>query len=213
MPAAETMLAFLAATAVFAYVPGPAMLYATAQTLARGRRGGLAAAWGIHLGGYVHVLGAAFGLAALFEWVPSLYAALKLAGALYLVWLGIEMIRQRPAAHSGPAAPEPRTGQALQQSILVEVLNPKTAIFFVAFLPQFVDPAAALPVWAQLLFLGTIVNVMFSSADLVCVFGAGAIRARLGRSMRAVRIVRAIGGGTLIALGGRLAFDRGGPAS
>ena len=209
MPSTELLLAFLAATAVFAYMPGPAMLYAAAQTVSRGRWAGVTASIGIHLGGYVHVVAAAAGLSVLFHAVPVLYTVVKLVGAAYLVWLGIGLIRQA----GGPAEALPRVDagsgrRAFLQSVAVEVLNPKTALFFLAFLPQFTDPSAALPIWAQLLVLGTIVNVMFSSADLICVALAGAVVERLRRSSRMQRAVRCAGGAVLIGLGANLALQR-----
>jgi threonine/homoserine/homoserine lactone efflux protein len=209
MPATELLIAFLAATAVFAYMPGPAMLYAAAQTVSGGRGAGLMASLGIHLGGYAHVIAAAAGLSVLFHAVPVLYTLVKLAGAAYLVWLGIRLIRQAgelsvalPRVAAKPGRP------AFLESIAVEVLNPKTALFFLAFLPQFTDPSAALPIWTQLLLLGTIVNMMFSSADLVCVLLAGAAVERLRRWSRAQRIARAAGGTILIGLGAHLALQR-----
>src|SRR5882724_10989286 len=95
MPSLDVLLAFAAATLVFAVYPGPALLYTAAQTLARGRRSGFLAVLGIHCGCYVHVIAAAFGLSAIFKHVPELYLALKLAGAAYLVFIGIGMIRAR----------------------------------------------------------------------------------------------------------------------
>ena len=149
MPGLDLLLAFAAATAVFAYFPGPALLYTAAQTLARGRRAGLMAALGIHLGCYAHVFAAAFGLSAVFRHVPELYAALKIVGALYLVVLGIGMLRSRGTGAAEAAAPAPKTARrAFLESVLVELLNPKVAIFFIAFLPQFVDPSASLPISA-----------------------------------------------------------------
>ncbi|SON53630.1 Leucine efflux protein [Hartmannibacter diazotrophicus] len=209
MPSFEVLLAFFLATAVFAYIPGPAMLYAAAQTVARGRRAGLMAALGIHIGGYAHVFAAAMGLTVLFHAVPPLYAAVKLAGAGYLVWLGVQMIRRRNSAsveETRGAVSSPRA--AFVQSIFVEVLNPKTAVFFLAFLPQFTDSAAGLPVAGQFLILGTVVNLMFSSADIVCVLLAGAILDRLRRSGGAQRIARYLGGGILIGLGAHIAVQR-----
>jgi threonine/homoserine/homoserine lactone efflux protein len=209
MPATEILLAFLAATAVFAYMPGPAMLYAAAQTVARGRRAGLMASLGIHLGGYAHVVAAAAGLSVLFHAVPVLYTLVKLAGAAYLVWLGIRLIVQagQPSAAMPRVEAKPRR-PAFLESIAVEVLNPKTALFFLAFLPQFTDPSAWLPIWTQLLLLGTIVNLMFSSADLICVLLAGTAIERLRRSSRAQRIARRTGGAILIGLGANLALHR-----
>jgi threonine/homoserine/homoserine lactone efflux protein len=209
MPSIEILIAFFVATAMFAYMPGPAMLYAAAQTVARGRRSGSMAAVGLHVGGYAHVLAAAAGLAALFHAVPILYIAVKILGAAYLVWLGIRMIRRRPETRSPLPVLQAKSGwRAFSESVTVEVLNPKTAIFFLAFLPQFVDPAASLPVWAQLLALGTFVNLMFSSADITCVALAGAMVDRLRRSSRAQRIMQRVGGGVLIGLGAQLALQR-----
>ncbi len=208
MPSMELMLAFFAAAGLFAYIPGPSMMYATAQTLARGRRGGLMAALGLHVGGYVHVLAAALGLAVLFETVPIVYAALKLAGAAYLVILGIRWIISREALSFGSVEDVAGESRAFWQSVTVEVLNPKTAIFFVAFLPQFTDPAAALPLWAQLLVLGTIVNLMFSSADLLCIVLAAKMISFFKRSARGGDLARRFGGGILVVLGANLALSR-----
>lgn len=208
MPSYELLLAFAAATAVFAYMPGPAMLYAAAQTLARGRRAGLMAAAGIHLGGYVHVIAAAFGLSAIFELVPEAYLAVKIAGAVYLVWLGIGIIRRRMDGAHVPGVAVKSARRAFFESITVEVLNPKAALFFLAFLPQFVDPAAALPVWAQFLILGTIVNAVFSSADLVCIALASTLVRRIKNGGWGERLARWTGGSLLIALGLRLVIVR-----
>ncbi len=209
MPSTELLVAFAAATLIFAYMPGPAMLYAAAQTLAKGRRGGMMAALGIHIGCYIHVIAAVFGLAALMALVPALYTVLKVVGAFYLVWLGIAMIRGARGENPEVTISSRSPRRAFVDSMLVEILNPKTAIFFVAFLPQFVDPAAALPVWAQLLILGTIVNIAFSSADIVVILAAAAAMARLKASRMTQAALRWIGGTVLIGLGAKLALDRG----
>jgi threonine/homoserine/homoserine lactone efflux protein len=144
--------------------------------------------------------------------VPELYLGLKLVGALYLIWLGISMIRgakgENPAVVVTVAVTGRSPRRAFVDSMLVEILNPKTAIFFVAFLPQFVDPAASLPVWAQLLILGTIVNFAFSSADIVVITLASVAMARLKANRLAQRVARAVGGTILIGLGARLAMER-----
>jgi threonine/homoserine/homoserine lactone efflux protein len=202
MPSTELFLAFLATTAVFSYIPGPAMLYAAAQTLARGRWSGLMASLGIHIGGYAHVFAAAAGLSVLFH-------AVKLAGAAYLVWLGISLFRAKPAGDVELPEIARKSGlRAFFESITVEVLNPKTAIFFLAFLPQFIDASAAFPIWLQFVILGTIVNLMFSSADIVCVFLAGAVITRLKRSSGAQRLMQRAGGALLVGLGAHLALQR-----
>ena len=209
MPGPEILVAFFMATAVFAFMPGPALLYAAAQTIARGRRAGLLAALGLHLGGYVHVFAAALGLAVVFAAVPMLYVALKIAGAAYLIWLGINLFLSRPDASERAKDTNRRTGRhAFWQSVTVEALNPKTALFFVAFLPQFTDPAASLPIWSQLLVLGIIVNVTFSTADLVCVFLADKVAGFVQARRSATRLMQRIGGSMLVALGLNLALNR-----
>ncbi|UVC11466.1 LysE family translocator [Rhizobium sp. TH2] len=209
MPSTELLIAFFVTTMIFAYIPGPAMLYAAAQTLARGRLSGLMATLGIHVGGYVHVIAAAAGLSMLFHAVPTLYLAVKIVGAIYLIWLGISLFRARADGEpvsGGPIAKSAR--RAFLESVAVEVLNPKTALFFLAFLPQFVDASAAFPVWLQLLLLGTTVNLIFSSADVVCVFMAGAIVNRLRESNGARRMMQRAGGTILVGLGLHLAFQK-----
>ncbi len=209
MASPDLLVAFAIATIAFAFFPGPSLLYTAAQTLARGRRAGLLAAAGIHLGCYVHVAAASFGLSALLAVVPTLYAVLKIAGALYLVWLGVGMVRAAWRRDGPPPAPAPRsTRRALGESMVVAILNPKVALFFVAFLPQFVDPAGGLPVWLQFLVLGLAVNVANAAADLTTVFAASAVAARLQGGSRMPAILRALGGATMIGLGARLAMER-----
>lgn len=209
MPSLELLLPFVIAASIFAYMPGPSTLYAAAQTIARGRRAGWFAALGIHVGGYVHVVAAAVGLAILFEAVPTLYLTLKLTGAAYLVWIGVKMFFAKLHGEAEAASQSPKSGKrAFWESICVEILNPKTAIFYLAFLPQFADPSAAFPIWFQLLILGTIVNIMFSSADAVCVILADKISAAFRASSSASRVAQQIGGGILVALGLNLALDQ-----
>jgi len=208
MPGLELLIPFLLATAVFAYMPGPALLYTAAQTMAGGRRAGLMAALGLHLGGYVHVLAAALGLSAILDYVPELYAALKLCGAAYLIWLGIAMLWQKPAPKMPFEQPQKTKRRALIDSFFVEMLNPKTALFFIAFLPQFADPSAGAPIGLQLLVLGIVVNLAFSSADVITVFLTSLIVHNVQRSNHGIRIIRKMGGVVLVGLGLRLAFAR-----
>jgi threonine/homoserine/homoserine lactone efflux protein len=208
MPSLDHLIPFAIATFLFAIFPGPALLYTAAQTLARGRAAGFMAALGIHIGGYAHVLAAALGLSAVFVHVPQLYFALKIAGALYLIWLGIGLIRTRLDLDALPQVRAQSARRALLQSVVVEVLNPKVALFFIAFLPQFVDPAATFPLWLQFLALGVIVNVAFTAADLVTVLLTSSVLTGLRRSGVAQRVARIVGGSVLIGLGARLAIAR-----
>lgn len=130
MPSINVLLPFLVTTAIFAFIPGPAMLYAAAQTLSGGRPAGLMAALGIHIGCYAHIIAAAAGLSVLFHAVPTLYLAVKLAGAAYLIWLGVSLFSSSGPTVAGEIQSTPKAGRrAFFESITVEVLNPKTAIF------------------------------------------------------------------------------------
>ncbi len=209
MPSLDLVIPFFVATSIFACVPGPGMLYAAAQTIAQGRRAGWLSAAGLHIGGYAHVLAAAFGLAVLLETVPVLYAIVKLAGAAYLIWLGVKLFSSPGPLAVAVAQPAPASRQgAIRNSIAVEILNPKTALFYLAFLPQFTDISAALPVWGQIVILGLIVNCMFSATDAVCVLLSERMTKLLVASEAAVRLARQIGGGILVSLGVNLAASR-----
>lgn len=204
----DILAAFALATLTFAAFPGPALLYTAAQTLVRGRRAGLMAAFGIHIGGYVHVFAAVFGLSAVLKHIPEAYAAIKIAGALYLIWLGIGMIRAGIESSAMPQVEQKSARRAFFDSVIVEVLNPKVAIFFIAFLPQFVDPAASLPVAWQFFILGVIVNCAFSAADIVTVLLASHIVGRTKGNRHIKRAINWIGGGLMGVLGLRMALDR-----
>jgi threonine/homoserine/homoserine lactone efflux protein len=212
MSSLELLLPFALATLAFACMPGPAILYMTAQTVALGRRAGLMAAFGVHIGCYVHIFAAAIGLASLIEQAPMLFEAIRLAGAAYLVWLGLSMFMGWGKSHgdaASPASPSPASqslaspslaSQSLRDSIIVEILNPKTALFFLTFLPQFVDPAAALPVWLQFLLLGMFVNLVFSVADVAAVGIASVTLARLASGNTGWIVPKACGS-ILVGLG------------
>jgi threonine/homoserine/homoserine lactone efflux protein len=210
MPTLDVLLAFAVTTAIFAFIPGPAMLYAAARTMAGGRAAGLMAVLGIHLGAYAHIVAAAAGLTALFHAVPLAYTFAKLAGAIYLVWLGVSLFRSAKPGEAEISDVLPKGGRlAFLQSVAVEILNPKTAIFFLAFLPQFVDADAGLPVAVQLLILGTVVNLIFTLADIVCVLLADVVLLRLKHSGSAQALLRKAGGTVLIGLGAHLALQKG----
>ena len=209
MPSLDVLLAFAVTTAIFSFIPGPAMLYAAARTMRGGRAAGLMAVLGIHLGAYAHIIAASAGLSALFHAVPIAYTCVKLAGAAYLVWLGISLFRSAGLRNENMTAAPPKAGRrAFIESVTVEILNPKTAIFFLAFLPQFVDSAASLPIWAQLAILGTMVNLIFTFADVVSVLLASVILARLKRSSGLQALVREAGAAVLIGLGAHLALQK-----
>ena len=195
------LLTFVLAALGFAYLPGPAMLYTAAQTLGRGRRAGWQAVLGVHLGCYVHVIAATLGLATLFAAVPPAYVAMKLIGGGYLIWAGIRLWRQ--GLGEAPMLDKLASARrVLRDSFLVELLNPKTALFFVAFLPQFVQPEADMAMTWQLLCLGIATNLIFSSADVVTVLLASPLRRWITRGKgRSSCWLQRVGGGVLGGLG------------
>ena len=177
--------------------------------MAQGRHAGWLSAIGLHLGGFVHILAAAFGAAILLQTIPLLFAIVKLAGAAYLVWIGLKFCNvSEPLIVPDSRKARKRVGKALRDSIIVEVLNPKTALFYLAFLPQFTTVSASLPVWTQILILGSIVNAMFSVTDAVCIVFSDVVTRRMSNSQRAARVSRRVGGGVLIGLGINLAISR-----
>jgi threonine/homoserine/homoserine lactone efflux protein len=202
-----TLAAFAASAAVLAAIPGPAMAYIAAQGIARGRRAGVMAALGVHVGGWVHVGLTAAGLTAALRLVPEAYLALRLAGAAYLAFMGVCLLRDSLREPLAPGTrPGPRSGaRAFLDSMIVQVLNPKVALFFLAFLPQFVDPAGPWPIEVQMLVLGALLIVIFLALDLVVALTSGA----LGVAVRARRWVERVAGVALLGLGARLALDRG----
>ncbi|MCG7508545.1 LysE family translocator [Mesorhizobium retamae] len=197
MPSLEPWIPFIAATIAFACMPGPAILYMTAQTVAHGRQAGLMAALGIHLGCYAHIAAASIGLASVVEGAPALYAAIRFAGAAYLVWLGVTMFLGWNHDSGNGRAHRPNT---LRDSIVVEVLNPKTALFFLTFLPQFVETDAGVPLWLQFLILGMVVNLVFSAADVAAVGLASITLGRLSSGVSSWVVPKACGS-ILIGLG------------
>ena len=196
---------FAVATLAFACMPGPAILYMTSQTLAHGRSAGLKAALGIHLGCYVHIAAATFGLSALLQAAPAAFDVIRLAGAGYLIWLGISMLIKSTRRLEEGALHKPGV---LRDSVVVEVLNPKTALFFLTFLPQFVDLTSGLPVWLQFLLLGCFVNLVFSLADVAAVLAASLLLGPLS-APGCQRFVLRLSGAILLGLGSTLVLQSG----
>ena len=203
MPAIETLLVFTAAAIVLNLSPGPSNFYVLARSLDQGPGAGIVAALGLAIGSLVHVLAAAFGLSLLFAAAPLLYTALKFIGAAYLVYLGIRAF----LAKVDPGIPNQSAGRSrasiLRESVLVEVLNPKTALFFIAFLPQFVD--AALPMAPQFLLLGLIVTLTAVPCDIAVAVGAGKAAHWLRESTKVRRWQNRVSGGILVSLGAYVA--------
>ncbi|WP_293853580.1 LysE family translocator [uncultured Alsobacter sp.] len=203
---------FTAAAFLLAITPGPGIFYVAARTLAGGRAEGLASSFGTGLGGMVHVVAGSLGVSAIVLASAELFTALKFAGAAYLVWIGFRTIQtaRRDAANAlqgGPAAPPVGARRAFREGVLVEALNPKTAAFFLAFVPQFVDLQAG-GVAVQFVILGTISVVLNTLADVVVAYAASGIRNGAAARPTLVRRLREASGGAMIALGVGLALAR-----
>jgi len=199
---------FLAAATLLAIAPGPGMLYVLARTLAGGRREGVLSSLGTFLGGLVHVVAAATGLSIVLATSAIAFAAVKYAGAAYLIYLGVRMVisarKDKDKDIDIPVSPKQARRNPFWQGIATEVLNPKTAIFFLAFIPQFVNRASGRVFW-QFLLLGTISVALNTSCDLVVTFMAAPIGARLRSSAVLRRRQRTATGLTLIGLGAYVA--------
>lgn len=212
MPESTQLALFFAAALLLAMTPGPGIFYVAARTLAGGRTEGIASSFGTGLGGMAHVLAGSLGVSAIVLASAELFTALKLLGAVYLVWIGFRTVRAARrdalAAVSGEAA-SPHLGgrRAFREGVVVEALNPKTAAFFLAFVPQFVDPAAS-NVALQFAVLGCICVVLNTLADLVVAFLAGGIRAGATARPNLIRRLREGSGAAMVALGIGLALAR-----
>lgn len=208
MPSLETLAIFTAAALVLNLSPGPSNFYVLSRSLAQGTPAGLVATAGLAAGSLVHVAAAALGLSAVFVYSPAAYGLLKLAGAGYLVYLGLATLLTRGPATGAVAAAAPRPpGQIFRQSILVEVLNPKTALFFLAFLPQFADVEAG-PLAPQILLLGLIVTLSGLPCDALVATLSGRAGRVLSASSMAQRLLNWVSGSILIGLGAFVAFGR-----
>ena len=198
MPGLSTIALFALASAALAVVPGPAVTYIVAQSVDKGRRAGLASAAGVASGGLVHVTAATVGLSALIASSANAFTVVKLVGAGYLIAVGIRRIVSKDESYTEPQ-PAPLR-KIWRQGVVVNIFNPKTALFFLAFLPQFVNRDHT--VWIQVAFLGLLFAVIAFVSDCLYALLADALASRLRRGTRAARIQRYVSGGIFIALGG-----------
>lgn len=201
IPGGAMLAAFLLSSLLLAVTPGPAVIYIVARTLGQGRLAGLASVAAVVAGNLVNVLAAALGLAALFAVSALAFSVFKYAGAAYLVYLGLRALRGRPAAAADPEPDGKGAGlrRVFRDGFVVALFNPKTTLFFAAFLPQFMDPAiAALP---QSIALGSLFVLIASITDCCYVLAAAAVLPLLSRSSGVQSAGRYLTGGALIGLG------------
>jgi threonine/homoserine/homoserine lactone efflux protein len=210
MPDLTQLALYFAAAFVLAVTPGPGIFYVAARTLAGGRAEGVASSCGTGLGGMVHILAGSLGVSAIVLASAELFTALKLIGAAYLVWIGFRTFQsaRRDASaglEGGTAAPPVGPRRAFREGVLVEALNPKTAAFFLAFIPQFVDPAKG-EVALQFVALGFVSVGLNTVADIVVAFAASGIREGVGARPALIRRLREASGAAMVALGIGLAL-------
>ncbi|PZX26186.1 putative membrane transport protein; LysE type translocator [Cupriavidus phytorum] len=201
-----SLIPFLVAAVVLAITPGPAIAYVVARTVAGGRSEGLASCLGTGLGGLLHVLAAAAGLSLVIAQSAVAFSVLKYLGAAYLVYLGVRMLVRKDPPATVAAVPSRGARRALVEGVVVEVLNVKTALFFLAFLPQFVAPGAAAV--TQLALLGCICVALNTLVDVVVVFAAHRLLRSGAASAARARLMTRASGVTMVGLGTFLALAR-----
>ena len=198
-----SFLAFLFAVVVLAVTPGPGVAYVVARTVAGGRSEGLASCFGTGIGGMVHVLAAALGLSLIVAQSAVAFNLVKYLGVAYLVYLGIRLLLRRDQELAVKPVAAEGARRALSEGIVVEALNVKTALFFLAFLPHFVSPTE--PLLPQLVLLGSICVVLNTLVDVMAVLGADRLlKSNAARAARA-RLLTKISGVTMLGLGLALA--------
>lgn len=205
----RSLATYLIAILILAAVPGPGVVYVVTRTLSAGRRAGLASVVGIAIGNLANAVAASVGLAAILAASSTIFLLLKLAGAGYLVFLGLSALRARPIAVPSISGEGALPAPALRDGFVVALLNPKTALFFAALLPQFIDPASS--VLGQSIALGLLFVVLAMCTDTIYVLAAGALGSAIGRWAGERPHAQYLTAGSLIALGLYAAFS--GPRS
>jgi threonine/homoserine/homoserine lactone efflux protein len=203
MPDASTFALFVAAALVMLIVPGPSVLYIVARSVEGGRIAGFVSVLGIQTGALVHIAFATLGLSAILASSAVAFSVVKWLGAAYLVWLGLRRIFGRDDEEDDVTVEPERLARVFSQGVVVNTLNPKTALFFLAFLPQFVDPSRG-AAWTQILFLGATFVILALCSDGLYALLSGTAGGWLRRKMEGAdfrRGQRYVSGGVLIALG------------
>ena len=214
MPSLDTIAVFAAAIILFALIPGPAVFYVVTRSVSQGRAAGVVSALAVAAGNLVHVAAATLGLSAVVASSAAVFSTVKYLGAAYLLYLGVRTLRARDGDHAGPVEavrPEPLRRLFLHGAV-VAVLNPKTALFFLAFLPQFVHPARG-PVTAQVLVLGLLLVTITALSDTTYALVSGTAGSWLRGRARFRRGQRIVVGCAYLTLGVVAALAHGRPSA
>jgi threonine/homoserine/homoserine lactone efflux protein len=204
-PSHASLLIFVSAAALLLAIPGPAIFYIVGRSIGQGRIAGFVSALGIGVGTLIHTAAAAVGLSALLVSSAAAFSVVKYLGAAYLIYLGFQKLRRDESFDVSHDAPRTPLSRVFTQGIVVNVLNPKTALFFFAFLPQFIDPARG-HVATQILSLGFLFACMGTFSDSLWAYFSGTLAHRLRANPRWMRTQRYVSGGMLISLGVATAF-------
>jgi threonine/homoserine/homoserine lactone efflux protein len=203
----DTLVTFSLASFLLSISPGPSNLYIMARSMGQGHQAGIAAAGGMAVGSFIYVLATALGIAAIFKYSPLAYTLLKLFGAAYLIYLGIQYFRTPKDSNSSNQAIQSIPAQRIfRQSIFVELTNPKTALFFLAFLPQFVEPTQS-SIAMQLVILGTVYGFIALGCDIMVALMSGKLGRWLAQHPHFTHWQDKLSGGLLFALGGFIIFE------
>jgi len=206
MPEKTAFLTFLVAALALNFAPGPDMLYVIGRSVGQGRKAGVVSALGIFAGCWAHILAAAVGIAALLRSSPMAFNVVRYLGAAYLLYLGVKMIAQRSRLET-QQLPSESLSNIFRQGVITNVLNPKVALFFLAFLPQFVDARRG-SVALQILFLGVVFDLGGTLVNLGVAYAGGTLGDLLRRSPRFALVQKWFTGMVFIGLGARLAWQR-----
>jgi threonine/homoserine/homoserine lactone efflux protein len=206
MPSTHNIVLFMVSALALNLSPGPSILYILSRSIGQGREAGLLSVFGLATATLIHAVAMALGLSTLFLYSPLAFAVVKYLGAAYLIYLGIGALLSRGTLQPVAAAAPLSRGAIYRQGVVTDLLNPKVALFFIAFLPQFVDPAAGSPTM-QILFFGLLFHVTGVPVNLMVALAGGRLAKLLARRPGWARVQNWITGTVLVGLGLRLALS------
>jgi threonine/homoserine/homoserine lactone efflux protein len=208
MPSTHSILLFMAAALALNLSPGPSILYILSRSVGQGREAGIVSVLGLATATLIHAVAMALGLSTLLVYSPLAFAVIKYLGAAYLIYLGVSALLARGTFHAATTASAAplSLGAVYRQGVVTDLLNPKVAIFFIAFLPQFVDPSVGSPT-LQIFFFGLLFHVTGVPVNLIVALAGGRLATLFARRPRWARMQNWISGTVLLALGLRLALS------
>jgi len=200
MPDWSKLSLFISVTVALVFMPGPNTLYIIARSINQGRRAGVVSSLGVQTGSLIHIAAAALGLSALLLSSALAFGAVKYAGAAYLIYLGVKTLLTKEKAVQAREVQKTSLSRVFYQGVVVNLLNPKTALFFLAFLPQFIVPARG-RVWMQIISLGAILVLFGTLSDMTYALAAGSIGNWLRGNLKFLRAQRYFAGSIYLGLG------------